>query len=56
MEIRNKKNENSTGMFLFGKLSAVLIIPAEFARECNLDNDIVIERVVDGIFIRKLRQ
>ena len=41
-----------TGVFLFGKTSATLIIPAEIARQCDLENKVTIERKYGGIFIR----
>jgi len=42
----------STGVFLFGKTSATLIIPAEIARQCDMEHKVTIERKYGGIFIR----
>jgi hypothetical protein len=42
-----------TAVFLFGKLSATLIIPAEIIRQCGLEDNVVIERKFGGIFIHK---
>ena len=53
--IKNDNKENITrGIFLFGKISATLVIPSDVARDCGLDNEVVIEKKSGGIFIRKL--
>jgi len=49
------ENKKTISIFLFGKISATLIIPAEIARECGLQNKVVVERKNGGIFIRKLK-
>lgn len=50
----NEGGKRLTSLFLFGKTSATLIIPAEFARQCGLEDNVVIEKKYGGIFIHKL--
>lgn len=52
-EENNIPDESVTTIFLFGKSSATLIIPAEIVRQCSLDGRVVIERKNGGIFIHK---
>jgi hypothetical protein len=47
------KHSIVTGVFLFGKTSATLIIPAEIARQCDLEDKVTIERKYGGIFIHR---
>lgn len=47
------KHKILTGVFLFGKTSATLIIPAEIARQCDLEDKVTIERKYGGIYICK---
>ena len=51
--MNNEDGKRVTSMFLFGKISATLIIPAEIARQCGLDDNVVIEKKYGGIFIHK---
>lgn len=46
-------NKIVTGVFLFGKTSATLIIPAEIARKCDLEDKVCIERKYGGILIHR---
>ena len=50
----NTKHNDIVGVFLFGKNSATLIIPAEIARQFSVEDRVTIERKYGGIFIRKL--
>jgi len=51
MNIEDRKRV--TSKFLFGKISATLIIPAEIVRQCGLEDNVVIEKKYGGIFIHK---
>lgn len=47
------KQNDIIGVFLFGKNSATLIIPAEIARQFSVEDRVTIERKYGGIFIHK---
>ena len=64
IQVRNadhnsKENDavNDTSVFLFGKLSATLIIPISIAHECGFtkSDSVIIEKKDEGLLIRKLR-
>lgn len=50
---KNSQDKSVKGVFLFGKFSATLIIPAEIAHQSGLDQTVVIETKYGGLFIHK---